>query len=259
MALTYPTSGSPGIAGDNDGTGDWMYSKAAFGAHGTQTVVGTGAVANGLPIQSIDGALVTLGAKADAKSSAYDATAITAMQVLKQLSYLLGGLRGDVAVAGTLTRPANVTAYSVSDALSNNGTAGSVTAQTVTITDVNDMPFAIDGMRIHTTDTGLAAGVGIRCYLYAADPTASTGIVGGDNAAFSTKKGSFIGAMVGSFRSFSDGGVADLVPEVGPYIKARPVSGAATVYQLFQVLAAFTPSANSTTLISTYEYSQLRS
>jgi hypothetical protein len=36
----------------------------------------------------VDGAIVTLGAKADAKSDATDTTAITVMQVLKQLSYM---------------------------------------------------------------------------------------------------------------------------------------------------------------------------
>jgi hypothetical protein len=41
------------------------------------------------PVISTDGALVTIGAKADAKNSATDTTAITMMQVLKQISYQL--------------------------------------------------------------------------------------------------------------------------------------------------------------------------
>jgi hypothetical protein len=45
--------------------------------------VASGAVASG---SVVDGAMVTLGAKADAKSTATDTTAITAMQVLKQVS-----------------------------------------------------------------------------------------------------------------------------------------------------------------------------
>ncbi len=48
------------------------------------TVVGTGTFATQAAIA--DGAAVTLGAKADAKSTATDTTAITAMQVLKQIS-----------------------------------------------------------------------------------------------------------------------------------------------------------------------------
>lgn len=41
------------------------------------------------PVSIVDGSLVTLGAKADAKSTATDTTAITIMQVLKQMSYML--------------------------------------------------------------------------------------------------------------------------------------------------------------------------
>jgi hypothetical protein len=50
--------------------------------------VASGAIASGAAASGAfaDGALVTLGAKADAKSTATDTTAITAMQVLKQIS-----------------------------------------------------------------------------------------------------------------------------------------------------------------------------
>ena len=50
--------------------------------------IASGAVASGALASGsvVDGAMVTLGAKADAKSTATDTTAITAMQVLKQIS-----------------------------------------------------------------------------------------------------------------------------------------------------------------------------
>ena len=50
--------------------------------------VASGAIASGALASGsvVDGAMVTLGAKADAKSTATDTTAITAMQVLKQIS-----------------------------------------------------------------------------------------------------------------------------------------------------------------------------
>lgn len=161
--------------------------------------------------------------------------------------------RAITAVGGTLIRPVNATPYSVNDAISNNTTAGSVTAQTFTVTDTVDAPVAVERIRVHTTDTGLAAGCVLRAYLYAADPTAATGIIGGDNAAFSTRKGSFIGALSGAFRAFSDGGVAVLVPEEGARIVTAPVSAAQTLYILYQTLTAFTPSANSTILTPTLE------
>lgn len=56
-----------------------------FNKTGTWQTVGNGS-ANGLPIQAIDGAIATLGAKADAKSTATDTTAVTIMQVLKEIS-----------------------------------------------------------------------------------------------------------------------------------------------------------------------------
>lgn len=157
------------------------------------------------------------------------------------------------AVGATLTRPANTTAYTANDAISNNATAGSVTAQTATVSDVNDDPITFERIRITTTDTGLG-GIAIRAWLFGSDPTASTGVQGGDNAAFSQKTGpTFLGTMSGTLRAMFDGAVGVLTPDEGARITAPPVSGAKTVYILYQALTAFTPSANSTTIIPTLE------
>lgn len=56
---------------------------------------------HGLPTQSADGASVTLGAKADAKSTATDTTPITIMSVLKQVSASVQAAA--TSLAGTLT------------------------------------------------------------------------------------------------------------------------------------------------------------
>lgn len=157
-----------------------------------------------------------------------------------------------VATSGTITRPAATDAYDANDAVSNSTTDGSVTSQTITMADVNDNPVTIERMRLNSTDTGVA-GKAFRIWVYAADPTTSSGIVGADNEAYSTKRGSFIGTLSGTFRTFSDGSVAVCVPDEGSRIITLPVSGAATVYILLQTLEAFTPSANSTTFIATAE------
>lgn len=157
-----------------------------------------------------------------------------------------------VADASAMTRPANATPYSANDAVSNNATAGSVTAISITVSDVNDHNISLDRIRIASTDTG-AAGKAFRVWLYRSDPTASSGIVGGDNAAFSTKQGTFIGSMSGTFSTFSDGSTAVCVPDAGARIICRPTSGAMTVFALLQTLEAFTPSANSTTFTLTAE------
>lgn len=160
--------------------------------------------------------------------------------------------------ASAMTRPANTTAYAANDAVSNNGTAGSVTAISFTLADLNDQPISIERMRIASTDTGVKSK-SFRVFLYQSDPTASTGIVGGDNAAFSTKQGAFIGSLVGTFRSeFSDGAVGEFLPEFGSRIISAPTSGARTIFALLQTLEAFTPSANSTTFTCTLEAIQGR-
>ena len=159
--------------------------------------------------------------------------------------------------ASAMTRPANTTAYTAGDAVSNNATAGSVTPISFTLADENDAPVQIQRCRIASTDTGVA-GKTFRVYLYQSDPSSSTGIVGGDNAAFSTKQGTFIGVMEGVFRTFSDGSVAVCTPVEGQVITTKPTSGAKTVFALLQTLDAFTPSANSTTFTLTLEAVQGR-
>ncbi|WP_439399096.1 hypothetical protein ACRQ5Q_17010 [Bradyrhizobium sp. PMVTL-01] len=157
----------------------------------------------------------------------------------------------------TLTRPANVTAYSAGDSISDNATAGSVTALSATISDTNDDPIFISDILIKSTDTGLA-GKKLRAYLFNADPTASSGVGGGDNAAYSQKINGYVGAFMGYMETgFSDGTVGRLVPsfnetnysQAGGFVVCVPTPGAKTLYIQYQAVEAFTPSANSTTII----------
>lgn len=164
----------------------------------------------------------------------------------------------------TLTRPANTTAYAAADSISDNATAGSVTALTGTFSDVNDDPIFISEILISSTDTGLA-GKRIRAYLFNSDPTASSGVGGGDNAAYSQKKAGYVGSFSGVLETgFSDGTVGRLVPSfndsttapgqnapAGGFIVTKPTSGAQTLFIQYQAIDAFTPSANSTTIIGT--------
>lgn len=168
-----------------------------------------------------------------------------------------GEPRAFSATFSTLTRPANTTAYAANDSISDNTTAGSVTALVATVSDTNDDPVLISGLLVDTTDTGLQ-GVTIRAYLYNSDPTASSGVGGGDNAAFSNKRAGFIGSLSGTFRTFSDGAKARLVPDEGSFIIAKPESGGQRFWVQYQTLQGFTPSANSTTLIGTLNGEQRR-
>lgn len=189
-----------------------------------------------------------------------DGSAISPMPVLGdgaggQLKSLSN--RAFSATFSTLTRPANTTAYTAADSISDNGTAGSVTALSATISDVNDDPIFISDILVTSTDTGLA-GKKLRAYLFNSNPTSSSGVVAGDNAAYSQKVAGYIGSYMGYMETgFSDGTVGRLVPsfnetnysQAGGFVVALPTSGAKTLYIQYQAVEAFTPSANSTTII----------
>jgi hypothetical protein len=126
----------------------------------------------------------------------------------------------------------------------------------ITVADVNDEPVTIERLRLTTEDTGIR-GKAVRVFLYRSDPTADTGVVAGDNAAFSNKRAGFVGSLSGTFSAvtgaFSDGAVACLVPDQGSRIIATPGTGARTLWWQLQTLEDFTPSANSTTFTPTVE------
>lgn len=169
----------------------------------------------------------------------------------------------------TLTRPANTTAYTALDSISDNATAGSVTALTATIADVNDDPMFLSEILIKSTDTGLA-GKRVRAYLFNSDPTASSGVAAGDNVAYSQKVAGYIGSMSGYMETgFSDGTVGRLVPSfadgattmhasAGGFIVTKPTSGAKTLFIQYQAVDGFTPSGSSTTIIGTIRGWQAR-
>lgn len=154
------------------------------------------------------------------------------------------------AGSAAITRPANTTAYTAGDAVSNSATIGSVTSGTFSMSATNDFPITIEEVLCLSTDTGVGTK-NLRLYLYNSDPTASSGVQGGDNAAWSQKQAGFIGTMVGTMLAAQDGSHGRFVPEYGSRIVTTPVSGAKTVFFLLQTIDAFTPSGNSTTFTFT--------
>ncbi|TIX27291.1 hypothetical protein [Mesorhizobium sp.] len=245
--------------------------KMSLGADGSATdaLGGAGVVAAGVQrvtLASDDPAVAALGTTSGAAVTT-DANG-TVQQYLRGLvkqwiagtlvigdgTHLIGKVKTKfIAAAGNaLTRPANTTAYTANDAISDNATIGSVTAKSITVSDVNDDMVTLERMRLDTNDTGIG-GKSVRVYLYNSDPTANSGVQGGDNAAFSNKRAGLIGRMSGTFSAMQDGAFAELVPDAGSRIIAAPTSGARTVYWQLQALEAFTPSANSTTFTPTLE------
>lgn len=203
------------------------------------TALGQNAKANSLSVAiATDDAVVGAAAASPVQYSLLDR--------LKQSTRII------IAAGTTLTRPANTTAYTANDSISDNATAGSVTALPVTLSSYNDDPITVERVRVVTTDTGLQ-GKQIAAWIYNSDPTANTGVAAGDNVAFSNKRAGFVGRMSGTFRTFSDGAVAVLVPDEGSRIATAPGASAKTLWFQFQALSDFTPSGNSTTLIATFE------
>ncbi|MDZ4345362.1 MAG: hypothetical protein U1E51_23335 [Candidatus Binatia bacterium] len=155
----------------------------------------------------------------------------------------------------TLTRAANATPYGANDSISNNATAGSVSAlSTGDLADISDALIWLKEVLLKTTDTGPStASATIRCHIFNSNPTANSGVVGGDNAAWSNKQAGWIGSLSGTMRAFSDGGRGILVPDEGNIRIVAPVSGAKNFYYQLQTLTAFTPSGNSTTFTPTFK------
>lgn len=127
--------------------------------------IASGAVASGAVV---DGAIVTLGAKTDAKSTATDATSITAMQVLKQIS------------ASVQAPPSQAVTNAGTFVVQENGAA---------LTSLQLIDNAISGAGFNITQLGGAAvpiGAGLEATAVRVTlPTNGTGIVGlatGSNA-----------------------------------------------------------------------------
>lgn len=277
------TAGSgTSVAADDISNVFYQRVKLSLGDDGSavDAVAGAGAVGTGVQRVTLasDDPLVAVAKAEDAASADADkgfpilavrkATAANTsgtdgdyemLQMTAGRLYVRGESRLFSVTASAMTRPANTTAYAANDAVSNNATAGSVTPITFTVSDTNDDPIVIERCRLLSTDTGIAAKT-FRVWLFRSDPTASTGVGGGDNAAWSQKQAGYIGSVSNAstasnatFRTFSDGAGGVMTPDEGARIITTPTSGAQTIYALIQTLDAFTPSANSTTFTLTLE------
>lgn len=153
----------------------------------------------------------------------------------------------------TLTRPANTTAYSANDSISNDSTNTNVIPLPVSLADFVGQQVIFTEVHLATTDTGLGAGVQVRLYLYRSDPTLSSGVKAGDNAAFSNNMAGAVGTFIGTFHAMADGGFARLTPEEGNFLIALPERKGKRYWYQLQALAGFTPSANSTTIIPRFK------
>jgi hypothetical protein len=148
------------------------------------------------------------------------------------------------AVGTALTRTTGTVNYVNQNSISNSATAGSVTALPVTIALFNDQPFILDSIRLDTGDTG-AGGKMFRIHLFQSDPTASSGVVGGDHATWNNKRAGYLGSFSGVLKTLSDGGSGRFAPDEGGDWTMYPATSAQTLWWQLQALGDFTPVASS--------------
>lgn len=148
--------------------------------------------------------------------------------------------------SANFTRPADTTAYASGDLVANSVTAGSVTPMQHTCVVANIVTatkgtfhIARAVLKKSTTTTANAA---FRVHFWGSDPSASTGVVNGDNAAMQIKiGGTYLGYIdIPTMLSiFSDGAYGVGQPSNGP-LNVALASGSVT-YALIEARGAYAP------------------
>lgn len=179
----------------------------------------------------------------------YDFTEDTVTKKLQRVAFndQLGNEGGKIVgistvVSANFTRPADTLVYASGDLVANSTTAGSVVALSwSTAARIAGNPAFITRARLKTSSTSVT-NASFRLHLYAADPTASTGITNGDNGVWLTKHASYLGSIdIIVDKAFSDAAAGQGAPSIGNMIEFIPGSGT-TIYGLLEVRAAYTPT-----------------
>lgn len=145
-----------------------------------------------------------------------------------------------VAVAATMTRPADTTAYTSGDLVANSTTAGSVVPLQFTVARVALGSGMIRRVRLRKSGTGIT-NASFRLHLYAAAPGTVTN---GDNGAWSTSGvADYLGSLdVTCDKAFTDGASGNGTPTNGSEINFALSSGQ-IVYGLLEARGAWTPTS----------------
>lgn len=161
--------------------------------------------------------------------------------VLAASEAFIGHTGGVIVVpSSSFTRPADTTAYASGDIVANNTTAASVVALSWTAARIAAGNFYVRRARLKKSTTSLA-NAAFRLHLYGADPTASTGIINGDNGVWSTKVGSYLGAIdITVDKAFSDAAQGNGAPNIGSEINIVLASGT-TLYGILEARGAYAP------------------
>ena len=145
---------------------------------------------------------------------------------------LVGGF--NAIVAGSVTRPADTTAYAFGDLVANSTTAGSVTPISLSMSRSAGLGGMVRRVRLRKTSTSIT-NASFRIHFYRSSPTCSNG----DNGAWLTNQSAnYVGAVdITCDRAFTDGASGNGVPNVGSELNFT----SDTYYALIEARGAYTP------------------
>lgn len=147
-----------------------------------------------------------------------------------------------VTPSANFTRPADTTTYAVGDLVANSTTAASVVPLSWTAARVAAGSFYVRRLRLKKSTTSTTAAL-FRVHLYSSNPSASSGIVNGDNGAYSTAATGYVGGFdIQVARTFSDGSMGFGVPIVGAEVNVALASGT-TIWGLIECLGTYAPGS----------------
>jgi hypothetical protein len=139
--------------------------------------------------------------------------------------------------SASITRPADTTAYTAGDLVANSTTAGSVSYGSLLVARSRTSMTQIRRAKLEKSGTSVTSAE-FRVHLYSSLPT----FANGDNAAFSTTRAGYLGALnVTINQVFSDGSAGFGVPVNGVEICDTGSNGETTVFWALEALNAYTP------------------
>jgi hypothetical protein len=148
-------------------------------------------------------------------------------------------------VSNNFVRPANATPYASGQLVANSTVAASVLPLAFISSGPSIGVLCIQRVRLKKSSVS-TTNASFRVHFYDADPSASSGIVNGDGAAWSTSAAHWLGAMdVVIATAFSDGSAGIGVANQGTEITSIFTNGR-TIYALVEARAAYTPASGET-------------
>ena len=152
------------------------------------------------------------------------------------------------SASGTVTRPADTTAYASGDLVANSTTAGSVTPISLVVGRDTAKPFELRRLKLSKSTTGITSA-SFRVHFYTSSPTVSNG----DNGAWVSTEAGYLGWVdVTIDKAFSASAAGIGVPASGVEVFAIP--SATTIYALIEARGAYTPGSAEVFTLTVWGY-----